>query len=136
MAKKLNPRIGGSFAPPLTDSKISQYKSLIESQTSGPLKDSLTTLLKCCEHWYNIPESEGTQVRDHPSGVGNIVPLDEVSMEALDDDIPWEHELNAIQGLCDAIPVSEKELRDAAFHLLWHVKELNLDREPLTADKL
>ena len=28
------------------------------------------------------------------------------------------------------------ELRDAAFHLLWHCKEITLDREPLTSDNL
>lgn len=30
--------------------------------------------------------------------------------------------------------VSNKPLRDADFHLLWFVKELNKDREPITND--
>ena len=32
--------------------------------------------------------------------------------------------------------LEDTQLRDAAFHLLWHVKELDLDREPITTDKL
>jgi hypothetical protein len=41
--------------------------------------------------------------------------------------------------LLDTLPSdtpSQKSLRDAAFHLLWHVVELDKDREPITADKL
>jgi len=38
-----------------------------------------------------------------------------------------------------AIPRPKMEptpLRDAAMHLIWHVRELNRDREPLTLDKI
>jgi hypothetical protein len=37
-------------------------------------------------------------------------------------------------GLFDGLRAGE--LRNAAFHLLWFCKELTLDREPLTVDKL
>ena len=73
----------------------------------------------------------------HPSGVGIIIPLEESIATQLFDDIPWDHEIDAIQKLCDEIDNStQKELRDMAFHLLWHVKELSIDREPMTSDKL
>lgn len=125
---------GGSFAPPLSDEQLAAYKALAES-TAGPVGDAMRTLLKCCLNWWNLPEST-TVSKLHSSGRGQIVPLDEPIKAALYDDIPWDHELAAIQSLFDGIPAGHKALRDAAFHCLWVVKELNLDREPITADKL
>jgi hypothetical protein len=69
--------------------------------------------------------------------VGVVVPLDDPIAKELYDAIPWEHEIAGIQSLFDSIDrVSQRDLRNAAFHLLWHVKELNLDREPITNDKI
>jgi hypothetical protein len=50
--------------------------------------------------------------------------------------VPWRYEIEAMQRLFDGIDPAEKELRDAAFHLLWFVTELERDREPVTNDKL
>jgi len=129
-------RAGGSFAPPLTDEKLAAFKALAAS-APGPVRDAMTTLQACVEKWWELPDSGPDGSRPHPSGRGTIVPLDGPIASALDEHIPWEHELAAYSNLFSAIdPVTQRDLRNAAFHLLWHVKELNFGREPLTADKL
>lgn len=129
--------IGGSFAPPLTDESMAAYKSLIDAQPPSAVKDAMATLHNCCGVWWNLPESNGTATQKHPVGVGLIVKLHDDHAKALEPNIPWDHELDAIQALFETIPnETQKPLRDAAFHLLWHVKELSLGREPLTNDKL
>ena len=131
------PLKGGSFAPPLTDAKINQYRGIINSHEPGPLKDAMQTLLACCEKWWDLPEAAGTAAWAHPSGKGQVVTLQDDHAAELFGLIPWEHELNAMQSLFDSIdPVAKRDLRNCAFHLLWYVKELEMDREPLTNDKL
>lgn len=131
-------RIGGSFAPPLTDELLAAYKAMIEAlPPQSQIRDAMARLLACCEKWWELPDSIGTEARAHPSGLGTIVPLEAVHQKALWEHIPWPEELEHFGVLFDGIdPVAEKPLRDAAHHLLWHAKELELDREPLTADKL
>jgi len=151
-------RIGGAFAPPLTDELLAKYRTTIDDMPAGPIKDALDSLLPCCEEWWDLPEPNGTKTKPHPVGVGTIVSLQDDHKHVLDEHIPWEHELKAIQDLFDALPTgvtppgqeqfvygvrravvidpAAKALRDMAFHLLWHVRELDFGREPLTADKL
>ena len=129
-------RIGGSFAPPLSDEKLAAYEAMINGMAESPLKTALQTCLTCVKQWWDLPESTGNG-RPHPVGIGYIVDLDEAVKQSLWDAIPWQHEIEAMQRLFDAIPAdTERDLRNIAFHLLWHVKELDLDREPLTNDKL
>lgn len=150
------PRIGGTFAPPLTDEKLAAYKTAISAMPAGAVRDALATLMHCCNIWWELPESNGTAKTPHPSGVGTITALQADHVKTLDDSIPWGHELDAIQTLFDGLPdgagaviVDEdgrrrsiiedkaaKATRDMAFHLLWVVRELNLGREPLTNDRL
>jgi hypothetical protein len=130
MAKQ---RVGGSFAPPLSDELLAKYER-IALDASGPVGDALLSLLICVKTWWELPFSGPEGSEPHPSGTGTIVPLDAPIATALYDHIPWDHELKGIQELFDGIPVEKKELRNAAFHLLWHVKELNMDREPITSD--
>lgn len=127
--------LGGTFAPPLSDEAFRDYAGLIEAQSPGPVRDALVRLHDCCKQWWNLPDSQGAAT-PHPAGVGIIVPLDEPIANQLFDAIPWREELDAIQALFDKIPPENKDLRNMAFHLLWHVKELEMDREPITADKL
>lgn len=127
-------RIGGSFAPPLTDELLDKYELLANAAT-GPVRDGMLVCLRCCRKWWDLPESTGDG-RPHPSGRGVIVDLDAEFAEQLDEHIPWQHEIAALQGLFDGLDPAGKELRNAAFHLLWHVIELNNDREPMTADKI
>ena len=129
--------IGGNFAPPLSDEKFAAYKALVAVLPASPVRDAMTGLLRCCEKWWQLPEPAGTAIRAHPSGRGVVVALQDDHAAHLDDLIPWDYELEAAQKLFDTIdPVGDKALRDAAFHLLWHVKELSLGREPLTNDLL
>lgn len=130
--------IGGTFAPPLSDEKLSEYKSLIDGlSNSSPVKYAMQQLHNCCAKWWDLPESSETETKNHSSGIGIIVPLETEIAKALWDHIPWAHEIEAIKILFEEISNdTHKPLRDAAFHLLWHVIELNLDREPLTVDKL
>lgn len=128
-------QIGGSFAPPLTDELLASYEALANEAT-GPVKDVVLELLNCCKQWWELPESVGGG-NAHPSGRGFIVELDHAIKESLWDLIPWPHEIKAMESLLNTLdPVGQKDLRNAAFHLLWHVKELDLDREPITTDKL
>ena len=129
--------VGGSFAPPLTDELLAQYEALAQ-QAEPQVRDALGVLLKCVAHWWELPESTGAG-RPHLSGRGMIIDLDPDVAKKLWEFIPWPHEIAAIQGLLDTLPSdtpAHKSLRDAAFHLLWHVVELDKDREPITADKL
>lgn len=133
MAKNAQ-RLGGSFAPPIDEEKLSAYQNLFDGCDDPKTKDALNTLARCAWHWLKLPDSEDTARRPHPVGVGTIVPLSQPIMDELFDDIPWDDELEIYQRRLDSLP--EGDLRNAAFHVLWFVKELNLDREPITSDLL
>lgn len=130
-------RIGGYFAPPLSDEILAQYKAMIDALPASALKDGLLVLHNCASKWWEQPESQGAGTR-HPLGVATIVPLDEPIAAALWDHIPWKEEIDAIRRLVRAIPGDQnhKPLRKCANHLVWHARELEKDREPLTNDKL
>lgn len=129
----VSPRIGGSFAPPLTDETLAEYRTLIDVLDPQSLeRDAMEQLYKCASAWWEQPESTGTG-RAHPVGRGLIVDLDAPIATALRDSIPWRHELDAWATLFDGL---SGPVRDAAFHLLWFGNELDLNREPITADKV
>ena len=123
---------GGCFPNPLTDEKFAEYEKQIHDLKPSPLKDSLRIVFNCCQRWWEIPESTSEKVWLHPSGKGTVIPLNKD--EKLDDLIPWDHELESIKILFDG--VTDVPVRNMCFHLLWHVIELSLGREPLTKDKL
>ncbi|HVE25811.1 MAG TPA: hypothetical protein VNC22_10415 [Sporichthya sp.] len=148
------------FAPPLDDGSLARYRSLAEGVGDPEARDWMLRLLECVERWWELPEStrppkrvwehlvartprEGEAPRprgEQPDRVTfDEVPLEEEHIKELFDLVPWMRELNALStpqgdGPFDALP--NGPARDAAFHLLWHAKELTLDREPLTLDKL
>lgn len=126
-------RIGGSFAPPLSDELLTAYEAHA-AKADAPVRDAMTSLLTCVRKWWDLPYSGPAGSSPHPSGVGTIIPLDAPIAAELEPHIPWPHEIAAIQGLFDSIPAEHRNLRNAAFHLLWHVKEIDLDREPITSD--
>lgn len=129
-------RVGGSFAPPLTPEKLAAYKALGESCPDLQIRDIFAKLVRMVEVFRETPESTlpGTP---HPSGMGTIVPLTEEEIQRIWDTTPWGEELDAYGVICDRLdPVSDKARRDAAFHLIWFGRELDLDREPITTDKL
>jgi hypothetical protein len=127
-------RIGGSFAPPLTKKEIEEYRKVAEN-ARPQIKGIVNQLADLAELFQQTPRSKkkGTA---HPSGTGQIVKLEEEEVKRIDQAVPWDYELEAMQKVLDTIEGRDKELRKAAFHLLWYAKELNLDREPLTNDRL
>jgi hypothetical protein len=147
------------FAPPLTDELLDHYAALADA-APGPVRDAMGECLAAVRAWWDLPESTrqdverwtlnqpppnlppekrerfAASVAGRPKGF-TVVPLEESHVKALWDLVPWRYEIEAMQGLFDGIdPVGAKELRDAAFHLLWFVTELERDREPVTQDKL
>lgn len=144
------PHIGGSFAPPLSDELLAKYKAMVEALQPSPVKDAMEKLLHCCGVWWDLPESNNGST-PHPVGVGVVRHLDEAHKRALWDHIPWSHrstepkigafgpngELDHMAEILETISNdTQRDLRNAAHHLLWHVVELDLDREPMTTDKL
>jgi hypothetical protein len=130
-------RIGGTFAPPLSDELLANYKAMIDALPDSPVKEAMSTLHTCCAKWWELPESD-TAPQRHPTGAAiPVVALSADNARVLWDHIPWKEELEMLKGLFERInPRTEQPLRNAAFHLLWHAIELENDREPLTADKL
>ena len=126
---------GGSFAPQLTQNLLNEYIALInETDAQTKLGDYLRKILKPVTSWWQLPESTTQGDSLHKSGRAILMPLDEEIKNLLWEDLPWEEEVEIIQQEFEQLPSGP--LRNAAFHLLWHVKELNLDREPITLDKL
>jgi hypothetical protein len=98
-------RIGGSFAPEITDELLADYHAKVESiPHSLPQREVLENLLACCEAWWELPESNGTSKTPHAVGIGTMVSLHPDVLEKLDPHIPWDHELEAYQKLIDAFP--------------------------------
>lgn len=132
------------FAPPLNDKTLTEYKKLFKNVEDKELKDCLDTLHKCTEAWWKQAESQATgqkewlfYTKDGKEVRGIEQPLQPEQVESLWDTTPWMRELVAMEPILDKInPQSEKELRNAAFHLLWFAKEITLDREPMTTERL
>lgn len=139
-------RAGGSFAPPLTAEKLAAYRELVPAD--GPVRDAMHGLIVMAETFAQTPAS-GRPGRPHPVGelvtkdgrkyVPQVVPLEDAEVKRIWDVVPWPHELDGLSnkegtGLFDGL--TDKPLRDAAFHMLWLARELALDREPLTTDRL
>ena len=127
-------RVGGSFAPPITADLLSEYRAAAESSGDQKVKDAVLQICDMVDLFQQTPASRngGTP---HPSGRGMVVPLEEAEVERIWDAVPWDYECDAIQSLFDTLS-ADSPLRNPAFHLLWYAKELTLDREPMTADKL
>jgi hypothetical protein len=134
------------FAPPLTDELLDRYAELAEAE-GGETGVIMDELLACVRAWWELPEStrtDGDVLRvqldaDAPPVEVAETPLTKELVKKLWDVTPWMEDLNKLSnergdGPLDSLPLGE--LRDAAFHLLWHCKEITLDREPLTKDKL
>lgn len=132
------------FAPPLTDELLAKYRVLAVGTADVEVRDAMLDLLACCEKWWNLPESTKAGRKIALKHRGKSIEVQEavLTQELIDqlfDVTPWMRELATLStpadtGLFDRLPAGE--LRDAAFHLLWFAKELTLDREPMTQDKL
>lgn len=129
------PRMGGSFAPPLDAAKIASYRAL--AATAEPeVSEIMLNLCDMVETFQRTPRSKQNG-SPHASGVGTIIPLEQAEIKRIDSVVPWMRECDMYGEVFDGIDnETQKPLRDAAFHLLWFAKELTLDREPITADQL
>lgn len=132
MAGQVQVRVGGSFAPPITPETLAQYKGLA-SKAEPRVKDGMTELITMLEEFNKTPVSTLFPVL-HMSGAANVIPLTPEEIVRIDHCVPWDHELEAIGKVFNAI--KDTVLRKAAFHLLWYGWELFRDREPITNDKV
>lgn len=130
-------RIGGSFAPALDAKGLAAYRKLA-ADAPPQVAEGMRVLADMLEFYRKGPEgSRSTRSTPHPSGRGTIVTLPDDEVKRIWDAVPWDDDLDMYAKVFDRIdPVAQKELRNAAFHLLWFGRELFLDRVPLTADKL
>jgi hypothetical protein len=128
-------RFGGVFAPPLTADKLATYRELAAT-AHYQVRDAMLALCDMVAKFQETPESTAPGTK-HPSGRGVMVPLSDAEVLRIWDVVPDEDELKLYGDRFEKIDaVTEKPLRDAAFHLLWYGRELFLDREPMTKDKL
>lgn len=155
MAKIQKVLFGGSFPHPIDKGKLVDYRNIAEA-TGGPVGEAMLALVQLVSH-YHTGSRKPTQ-----RGVMMMLASDEA--ERLDEHIPWDHEIAAVQKLFDGLPSGVVEdgtkvvedrvgqtktvkanrvtnqkaydLRNAAFHLLWYAKELGAGREPMTKDRL
>ena len=125
-------RIGGSFAPPLTEDRLASYEITINGVEDNAVKEAMLEMQRCVRRWWELPLSSGVGSFEHPLQIATVVPLDQPIADNLDPLIPWPHQLDATQALFDKLP--EGTVRNVAFHLLWFVKELDMGREPITSD--
>jgi len=128
MARKL---MGGSFAPPIDDARLSAYEALIPSD-DRQVADYMTSLLAMVSKFRETPESKAAG-SPHPV-VGTIIPLEDAEIQRIWDVVPYKEECDAIGAVFERLPTGD--VRNAAFHLLWYAYELTNDREPITSDKI
>jgi hypothetical protein len=126
-------RIGGSFAPPVTDDHLkADWPELIE-QTTGLTRAALEQLHRLAKAHRKHPPVKGAAGTRHASGQGLVVPLTAAAQSAVASNLPTRDELAVYAQLFEPLA---GDVRDAAFHLLWYATELSLGREPMTTDKL
>lgn len=112
-------RIGGSFAPPLTDELLQKYAELFEQLPKQSEEyDACKRLLDCCRHWWNLPESVGTPTRPHISGTGMVVDLEKGIAEQLWDAIPWRRELDSMAVVLETLE-RDTAIRGSAAITAW-----------------
>lgn len=129
------------LAPALSDELLSRFKSLIQSQEErSKLRDYLDTLLKCVEAWWNIRESTletVTAVAQTGPTTGHKVQLQELDngvIQSLWNTTPWMEEILLMEEEFSSL--TDGDVRNMAFHLSWFAKEITLDREPLTVERI
>jgi hypothetical protein len=132
----MQPRFGGSFAPPLTPDTLNAYVDLAES-ASPQVREAMRALINTVSQFHALPKRAAAPGTPHPSGRGTVEPLHPDDVARLDPHVPWKEELQMYGDLFEGISnETHKPLRDAAFHLLWYGVELFADRRPITNDRL
>lgn len=128
-------KLSGSFAPPLAPKQLAVYRALAQAAPPS-IADAMVALCDMMEMYHGHPPSTRESI-PHRSGIVAMTPLESHVVAALDPWVPWLHECKMYGELFAQLdPVKERDLRNAAHHLLWHAVELTHDREPLTTDRL
>lgn len=127
--------VGGSFAPPLTEDKLKEYK-LLAATADIRISEIMLKLIEMVEVFNQTPTSI-LKPELHRTGIVNQIPLEDAEITRIWNYVPWDYELEAYSKLFETIDnTNNKPLRDACFHLLWFARELEADREPITNDKI
>ena len=118
------------FAPPLTDEKLAEYETLINSLDAGEVKDAMQECLTCTKAWWDLPESTRTDgdkfqiIHQKKEKTYSVTPLEKEHVKQLDLVTPYTRECVAMQPLFEKLdPVYQRDLRNAAFHLLSYSTE-------------
>lgn len=127
--------IGGSFAPPLTEEKLKEYK-LLAASAEPKISEVMLKLIEMVEVFNETPTST-LPPEEYMIDIVDKIPLEDKEIQRIWNYVPWDYELDAYGNLFETIGYySNKPLRNACFHLLWFARELEADREPITNDKL
>lgn len=104
----------GSFAPPLADDKMASYRKLIDAMEPSATKDAMDYCWRCCDAWWNQPDSSGNGSYPHPRNPSAIiVPLDESIIQAIDPHTPWMSECENFGLLFEQLQKGEAERNSA-----------------------
>lgn len=146
-----------AFAPSLSDEKLAAWRETVENLPEDlpkrdQVEDAMRRLLACVEAWWELPESTRTKdakrwafIKANSGGArqeADEIPLEDEHVDALWEVTPFMEETYYLaspepateKGLFHEIPAGK--VKDVAFGLLWFVREIALDREPMTQDKL
>lgn len=136
MGKSKQTVAGGSFAPPLDAATVARYRDLAVDADDKATESYILQLCDMVDLFLETPASPlpGTP---HPSGRGTITPLEDGEMRRIYNAVPWSHECDMMGRVFSGLdPVARRDVRNAAFHLLWYARELTIDRQPITTDRL
>ncbi len=126
--------IVGTFAPVITPELLSTYRTIVEEQAPKEIRQELLNLCQMMEVFQETPESQEPK-EPHPTNTGFVQRLSEAEIRRIDSFVPWDWEIKALARQCRDLP-PKSATRKAAYHLLWYARELTLDREPCTRNKL
>jgi len=125
-------RLGGSFAPRITDDKLEEYRQLAGNVPDQRCSEYMIQLVEMLDLFNETPESSLPGTKNPLAGM--VVPLEDAEIKRIWDKVPYMEECDLIGKAFDILPPGEQ--RNAAYHLLWYARELTLDREPMTQERV
>src|SRR5574338_191002 len=109
MARIIQVHRGGTYAPPIDEEKLSQYREFAEKFPEPQIKEMMLKNCDMVEQHLRKQASTLPGSLDH-AGRGIAVPLTDETKEALDEFVPWEQEHNMWQKLLEkfcAVPANQ-----------------------------
>lgn len=101
------PRIGGSFAPPLTPERIARARALAAAHPAATpqVREIVEKLCTMAEVFHQTPRSPLKGVA-HPSGAAiNIVPLEAAEQRRIWDHVPWDTECAMYRQVAEGVQI-------------------------------